>query len=271
MIELLMHREGGKPLRALVPENWDELSEAQMLLVAKKLAGSKTISEVATALLVSIVYPFRRSITRSEIGAQVLISEGLPLLDWMAEPAEMQVQPLPVIGVGFWRWQGPAAGFRNLRFSEFHFAEVAFWAYQEGKEIQYLRELVAVLWRPKKLSADPDDCRKAFVASRIAGRMKKQADLPEELLLAAHFWYAATRQTMVEEHPRIFRSTSSESEDGSDLPSYFPLMRAIAKEGTYGNFENVEEMYLLNALEELEAAKDEEEAMKKAIEEARKS
>lgn len=66
-------------------------------------------------------------------------------------------------------------------------------------------------------------------------------------------WYKACRAQLVKLYPVVFAGDDEAATPGyNELPNHFNLMRKIAEKGTYGQFAEVEKMYLHTVLLELE-------------------
>ena len=182
-----------------------------------------------------------------------------------------------------------------MRFSEFDAAERAFadWAEAEPPQqpptatlssckdlftpnaLEKLYYFIAILYRPGKkpydFAKDPDgDARVPFNSNSTDFFAKQMMEsVSESWAYAIVLWYKACRAFMVQQFPTVFTAPASDDDNGNSEPGYYKLMRAIAKEGTYGKFEDVEQMFIYNALMEMEAAAQDRAAMEAAMEEAK--
>ena len=72
--------------------------------------------------------------------------------------------------------------------------------------------------------------------------------------IAVTLWYKACRKFITEQFPAVFSQPDTDKSEVSSCPAYFGLMRAIAEKGTFGTFDDVEQLSIYTALLELETA-----------------
>lgn len=262
MISILLHTdfEGGQK-EYLMPDSWAELTGAQLVQVAGILMSEQ--DELTTdALLVRALLPISDEV-RKKIPATAVMESLVPEVQWLKKACDCAVQKLPVIGKGMRRFYGPEDQLNNLRLIEFDFTEraMAIWHNDRGN-LSLLWEFVATIYRPKKWKAYilPDtsgDVRIRFNDNTIAKRARwMQRHLPLSIAYAVLLWYKACREALIELYPLVFQKSIESAEEGtvSNIPSYYAIIRMIAKEGHHGDFEKVEHMFLCNALLEMEEA-----------------
>jgi hypothetical protein len=164
----------------------------------------------------------------------------------------------------------------NLRFTEFDFAERALHAWHEDtSNMNLLFRFLATLYRPAKKDYDLElntdgDVREAFnpnLTERYAADLMQH--LSPAYAYATVLWYKGCRRFICGQFPEVFQQPASDTSETVEEPAYFGLIRAIAKEGIYGTFADVEQMYLYTALVELVEAAKERQALEQAIEEAK--
>jgi hypothetical protein len=137
---------------------------------------------------------------------------------------------------------GPSDGIGNVLMGEFTFSEHYFMNWHNDKTCtKNLDQFVAVLYRPAKKKYDfeknPDgDCRVSFnenVCAWYADNFIHQ--WPENIKLAIATWYEGCRQLLVDRNPDVFGGSGEPSKYG-----LIEIMMNLAKEGTHGDFEQVE-------------------------------
>lgn len=273
MISLQLHNMRGVRLAA-VPECWDEMSAAQMLEVAGALFDAKDPAlrdvHIAKALC---------GMTRQELDEmlpEVMTFELIPLTAWVLEGCDRLEAFLPPMLHGDKKFVGPAGRLANLRFTEFDHAERALQHWHESPDDdERLYLFAAVLFRPARpgydMEADEEgDAREGFnpnLTPRYAALLRQC--MCRNAALAVVLWYKACRAYITQSFPGVFNTEEAESVDSGQPQSYHALIRAIAKQGIYGTFADVEQLYLYNALMELEAAAEERRQMEEAIEAAK--
>jgi hypothetical protein len=267
MIDLTIYNERGATQKAM-PGQWDELNRQQMIAIAKALFTPMSKADLEVRL-VAILTDMPLADFKA-ILPEVIQEQLIPLVQWVLASCDLTVQLLPSVK-NRWgkRFYGAATSLHNLRFFEFDCAERELYEwYQDTTNERQLFRFIACLYRPKKKGkADESDLREAFdqnLTERYAKKLQRIMSLPEAY--AVLLWYKGCRQHINDLYPRIFNSGDAELVEAPAMPAYFGLMRMIAKEGIYGNFEQVEQMYLYTVLEEIDATIDEREAAEAELE-----
>lgn len=268
MTSLCLH-DGQVSYNRQIPDTWNELTADQLLKVADILYNpSPDVTSIEVALLVALGGINRHTIRR--MLPEVMKEQLLPLVSWIRETEEpFTRQLLPIISISRGQYFGPADYLKNIRFAEFDFAErdLHQWHQDPEDELALYRFIACLYRRPRKNydhQIDPDgDRREKFnyvQAERNAVLL--QQGMSRRIAMAILLWYKGCRHFITTRHHRIFDG-ANQSDDPA-APAYFGLMREIAKTGTYGPFEQVEDMYMYNALHEMECALDEQEEIKRA-------
>lgn len=246
-----------------IAESWDELDPVQLSRIMGILASGVT-KPVAGVKIAALLLELDAKDMR-EIDAATMVDEVLPLVEWAFTPPN-QTKQLFLHKRG---WYGPASDFANLRVTEFDSAEKELWHWREEKDDVYLYRFLAVLyrkvpfWKRKwnflvPIDDEEGDRRPRFDAtslSRNAGRLKNVFNEREALAILA--WYQACKKQLFESFPDLPTGEASE-----DRPEYFQVLRMISKEGTYGTFDQVEQLFIYNVLMELECAHKDAEAIR---------
>lgn len=269
-INVHKHFDSRDSSQVYLPESWDELKGEQLLNVAEALYKYPEADER------------HAHICRALIGKQVrtlppmtLLTDIFPLIQWVYEPPTFTIQKIPAIRAGFRTYYGPETAFYNIRLIEYDFADRELYQYlhareqgQDGAE-QFLWRFVACLYRPGKWlynrKKDKDgDVRIKFNENTLnwhAGILRR--NLPAGFAYAVLLWYKACRKFITVQYSRVFDGTEDENYQPVDeLPNHFNLMRKIAEKGTYGRYDEVEQLYLHTALLEIEKSIIEADEMK---------
>jgi hypothetical protein len=269
MIALELHTNNGITQK-LMPENWNELNQGQLLMIANSVFKEMSNEELRVRLVIILANLSLKELRRIE--PEVMHEYLFPLTDWVMNDCDITEQKIPVLTRLFGRnFYGPSSELMNLRFCELDAAEQELYDWQQDtSKMEYLYRFVAVLYRPGKMSFKKGDItadrRVAFDQSQVArhARIIKRS-VPTHKIFAILLWYKGCRQAIVNLYHRAFDPAAGDAEGGR--PQYFPLMRMIAKEGIYGDIDKVEQMYVHTALMELEATIEEKEAAEAALKE----
>lgn len=251
-----------------VPESWNELSGDQLREIAALLMQEADKTGMDVRLCAVLTGLSAREL--QQVGAGQIAETLLPLTQWVHEGNTLTRQLLPALQTQEGSFYGPADYLQNLRCGEFEFAERALWEWQnDTANDEKLWRFVATLYRPAKpgydFEKDPDgDCRMAFNANATGFYAKiLQRDCQHADALAVMLFYTGCRLWMAARYEAVFGGGGGEGngEDNDAPPSLFQLMRAVAKTGTYGDFESVVNMYLYTLLAEVVAAMEEAERL----------
>lgn len=232
----------------LLPENATELSGEQLIKIAGVLHGSHTNLDASLRVLWAL----------SNMGwwqwfrlpAEVKL-KCMPYVQWVFEEWYVTKQLIPV----YKKYYGPSEGLCNLTLSEFYFTEKAYSNIVENKnDAEALNELVAILYRPAKPNYDiaknlDGDCRIAFNNNATDFYKKQISQWATDVKQAILLFYDGCRKKIADENPEIFSGTSSsDNESDGDM---FGILRGLASDGKYGDFEKVEKLPLYTALYEM--------------------
>lgn len=141
---------------------------------------------------------------------------------------------------------GPTDELKNMRMDEFVYSEHYFSSINfETKDFTALDDFISIIYRPPKSGYDKvknldGDIRIPFNEEESKYQKRKIARWPLAVKLAIAIWYGCCRNQLVAVYPDVFSGGDGEGA----LYGLQSIMRSIAKEGTYGTFEQVEKAYL---------------------------
>jgi hypothetical protein len=138
------------------------------------------------------------------------------VVDFLFSKMDMLRNPIPRIG----KLVGPMDDFEDFKMGEFSFCETFYSNYVEERNIEFLKEMVAVLYRPERPGYDPlgEDAlnrRQKFNVVSQKARLEQIKNIPEEDLIAIYLWYDCCRQQLMEDFPEPFEGESSGSRNGT--------------------------------------------------------
>ena len=249
-----------KNKKVVIAESWDEITTKQYLKIVKLLHAGILDPNLAS-------------------DKALYILSGIPLLFFFLIPVEIRQrmhehcawiftqknlskQLLP----SYKKFFGPASEFDNLTMNEHHAAEMAYYGLKQEIHIDYLNELIAILYRPgkkdydRKLNPDGDE-RIAFNPNETEWIKKKIKKWPLNIKRAILMWYDGCRQQLEEMYQPAFNAA-----EGGNAKDYYDgmygMMRGIAEKKTYGDFKDVGNMNVHLAYKEILETKFEEEDLK---------
>jgi hypothetical protein len=220
-----------------IPETWNELTSDQLVEIMEVSYVKKYDPLVLLLRLFKIMAGIKISKWKKIPAEQ--IDELLYLVSFLFEENTGFTKQLIPCYEGL---QGPSDGITNMLMGEFTFSEHYYMKWQEEKTSdELLNHFVGIIYRPAKKRYDfnlnPDgDCREKFNENICAWRSENIiSKWPKNIKLAIASWYGGCRQKLVDDNPEVF--------GGSGEPAKYGLievMMNIAKEGTHGDFESVE-------------------------------
>lgn len=234
------------------PETWNELSTRQALQVMKVICTGYTVDQAYLQFIRILSgcgwFNFFRC-KKSEL------QQYIYLCDFILMPNNITNQLLP-----FYKGlYSPASDFENLRMNEYAYAQNYFEQYRDdSSNLEALNKLVATLYRAADGAEDDGDIRVPFkeaVMNRMAATVIK--DWPHHVKELIYLWYGCCFAKLMDEYKTIPTSTDA----SPALHGIVSVMRNVAREGTYGDFEKVELMFVKMFMLELkesahEAAKN---------------
>lgn len=267
----------------LLPEKWEELSPAQYCGICEAIYEAGENKVALKIELLKILTGLKRWQLKF-LGVENVI-KLMALTEWTLEKPQFIKQLLPVVKVKNRPYFGPYEAISNLVNIEFKAAEqhIKEWRaysqqmtetpelltnlWQDVDALMHLYRFVATIYRPGKEDydhvADPEgDIREKYNPNTVEARAKLFfKEMPVSYAKAILLWYQCCREFMYLQYEDIFSGGGEEVQENNG-DSYFKMMRAIAKEGTYGDFDKVEYMFIYNMLEELVNCKEDAERMK---------
>lgn len=264
---------GRQLLKVQVPEGWNELTSKQLVEVSNILLRFEEYPMERDVLLVQALSGLEKKVIR-KVDAAVVCEHLFPLIEWLREGCDLTKQLLPSLrscGLDFY---GPKEYICNITVGEFDFAERALYLwYEDPSTVEQLYQFLACLYRPAKpaydFEKDPDgDCREEFNPNLVVYYAKiLRNEVQADVAAAVALWYKGCRSHLISSFKPVFETNQDTgTEQKPQMPMYFDLIRAIAKEGIYGDFEAVFKMPLYTAMEEMLAVLKERQRMEQEME-----
>lgn len=254
-----------------VPENWNELSQKQLLLVMELLYKTDYAAEKVLLKLLKILtgmswWQFFRAPVASR-NERTGLEEYLYLTEFLFAENKLTKQLLPEYR-GF---AAPADEMVNVSMNEFLFSEHFYMKWAENREdMDALHNFIAVMYRPQrrfynKRKNKKGDVRIPFnedLCKYSAAKDIRHWPLPVKMAIVQ--FYEACRQKWVSDNPDVFGG-------GDGEPAQYGLlsvMRGVAKSGIHGSTLDEVGLKFVNAIlmelnEMVHEAKEQEKALKK--------
>lgn len=229
-----------------IPEEWNELTFSQLKKIVRVLLKPQEEMEGKLLLLKSLA---KMSWWKFLRFPQDGFLKVLFASDFVLKSNGLTKQLLPK----YKQFYGPGSGLDNLKIKEFVFTELYYSEYTHEKSKEALDKLIAVLYRPAKKGYDKiknadGDIREAFNDNLTPHYTKKIQHWPEDVKQAILLWYSGCREALVRQYDNVFQGGDGEE----SKYGLWSLMRSVAKNGVFGDFDRVQEQYVSSILMDLD-------------------
>lgn len=244
-IEINIYQKGKKVSKTFSgPSSWDEITTKQLLEICKTVNKNQTAihAEILIALKLFGIPRNMFNLIGSENRYAILT-----LIKFIEEDRVFDKNLLP----SFWhrcrKFYGPNDEYDNIQGIEFAYAEDLYIKYKSTKEVEYLNELTALLYRPRRYFDIKDDIRQDFYTISAGKRAKLFKSLPFEYKFAVYLNYEGWRNWLINRYDVIFPVPKdldqNEDEENESKPYDTSLWttsyRMIAESGVFGDYDKV--------------------------------
>lgn len=228
-----------------LPENFNELTKKQLLILASLLLekkGNDHRLKVLHIMLNISLYDFFRMPPDAK-------ERMLPFIDFVFDENTLTTQLLP----SYKGFCGPKSEFDNLTLGEFHYSESYYHSLAKG-DVAAADKLIAVLYRAPKENydtlKDPDgDIRVAFNQHEIEYWSEKIKSWRPEVKTAIIMWYDGCRQHLVKIYDEVF-SAPGAPDPSEEETGMYGVIRNLSGE-KFGTIRETEHALLHHALYEI--------------------
>lgn len=254
----------------MLPSCWDEMTADQVRFVFReydKVVSGKLSPLQLEVLLVFRLLGLRRISTKSAFNEAVTsnIAQICKTIDYIFLSSEngalpqlsfCSVQnPLPAVRTKARVLTGPATLCQDLTFGEYRQASVALNAFFQSSDIRDLDECIAHLYRPQSAVANKAGRKvRPVLPETFESEVKAVSGIPGWQKNIIMMWFASCINylqtgTLTLGGEEVDMSRLFSSSDGSGQPSTWnDLLIQLAREGTIGNIEAVDEAPLMVVL-----------------------
>lgn len=243
VIEINTYKKGKKEIKTYsAPSNWMGLNMSQLLFICKCInevsESSKTEIKIALGL-----YKMPRSVF-DIIGDENRYAI-IQTIKFISEERSFDRNLLPSFWFRFRKYYGPNEEYDNIQGLEFAYAEALYVKYKKEKNDEYLNELAALLYRPRRYFNIQNDIRADFYIYSANKRAKLFASLPFEYKFAIFLNYEAFRNWLINRYDVIFPKVEAEAENEQSEPQQYNTSlwtnayRMIAESGVFGDYDKV--------------------------------
>ena len=191
------------------PSDWNELTKKQVLFVSRLFQGQLTMVDFKLRALFDFLSARPKVIKRIHPEDVYFLCESL---DFLIKEVSLTRNLLPVLRTGRRNYLGPADAMMNCTFGEFTMANSLLDSFSKTREQNYLDEMVAVLYRPRKrfwfirkFFTDNQDPRKRFVNRSLKKRCNRIAALDYDIKYSIFLYFSGVLNSLPDLYPYVYQ------------------------------------------------------------------
>ena len=236
---------GTKHYSVQFPENWNECSQRQLVRLSALLTSG-------VAMDVAIVKALKILLNKTIFGFAFIPADVkyrlAELTKWVFDKNTLTHNLL----LKYKGLYGPKNELGNCIFKEIHACEMHYRMALDNVP-GAVDKLIAVLYRKKKLFYNSKidaagDLRKPYNGNTVQHRANKISKWPQPVKDAILLFYDGCRQHFIAANPAVF--SGGEEDVDTQFHGMFLMMRNLAADGKYGDFDKVELLPFYTALYE---------------------
>jgi len=223
-------------IRRSLPSEWNELSRKQLLFVSRLFSSQLTVVDFRVRALFEFLSIKRKTFKRIAPEDAFTLCESL---DFLNKEVNLTRNLIPEIKAGLRKYHGPADAMVYCTFGEFTLACSALDEFQKTGEEKYLDELVAILYRPRKLFwsirkhlTDNQDSRAKFMNRAFKKRARKFARVDRCVKYSIYLFFNGVLNSLPALYPYVYQE---KSEAGDQDNGWASLIISLADGKTDDN------------------------------------
>jgi len=192
-----------------LPSQWNELSRKQLLYVSKLFREQLTVVDFRVKTLFEFLSIKRKIFKRIAPEDAFTLCESL---DFLNKEVNLTRNLIPVIKADLRKYHGPADSMVYCTFGEFTLACAALDEIQKTGEVKYLDELVAILYRPRKVFwfirkyfTDNQDPRGKFMNRALKKRARKIARVDHCVKYSIYLFFNGVLNSLTVLYPYVYQ------------------------------------------------------------------
>ena len=216
-------------IRRSLPSTWNELTREQLLYVSSLFTSKLTLIEFRVKALFEFLSVKRKALRRIAPEDAFTLCESL---DFLNKEVNLTRNLLPVIKAGLRKYFGPADAMVYCTFGEFTLACSALDEFQKTGEEKYLDELVAILYRPKKIFwfireffTDNQDPRAKFMNRALKKRIGKIDRIDHCVKYSIYLFFNGVLNSLPALYPYVYQE---KNETGNQDNGWASLIISLA-------------------------------------------
>ena len=207
-------------IRRSLPSQWNELSRKQLLFVSKLFSAQLTIVDFRVKALFEFLSIKRKNFKRIAPEDAFTLCESL---DFLNKEVNLTRNLIPEIKAGLRKYHGPADAMVYCTFGEFTLACSALDEFQKTGEEKFLDQLVAILYRPKKIFwfirkyfTDNQDPRGKFMNRTLKKRAGKIVKVDHCVKYSIYLFFNGVLNSLPALYPYVYqeKNEAGDQENG---------------------------------------------------------
>ncbi|MFC4261909.1 hypothetical protein ACFOWM_03400 [Ferruginibacter yonginensis] len=263
MVSITLYVTGGFSHTIDFPENWNELTVAELEIVAAAQINHGNSEPVSKAVVLTSIIEQRAkqngielpSTWKESLDFEAAATQGFDAINFLYTTNNRTINPYPTLTVGGKRMIGPADDFDSITCGEMEDCEVFFMQMVQEPSINKLAHIAAILWRPRNAP---------YKAKQCESRIPAFEALPLPQLFAIYMWYTGCRNNLPLYFPKVYGGGSNTSTT-PDLTAFTKCIHAGAG-AKNGLRENIRAMLAKEFLFDMNLEAEQAEEMRKKYE-----
>ena len=192
-----------------MPSDWNELTRKQVLFISRLFQEQLAMMDFKLRVLLKFLSLKQKVIKRIHHDDAYFLCESF---DFLFKEVSLTKNLLPVLRTGRRKYFGPEDAMMNCTFGEFTMANSLLDSFSKTKEQNYLDEMVAVFYRPRKWFwfirksfTDNQDPRKKFVNRSLKKRCQKIFRLDYEIKYSVFLFFSGVLNSLPVLYPYVYQ------------------------------------------------------------------
>lgn len=225
---------------------WNELTESDLIALAKASEYGLNIAKSKMLMAMKLYKIDYRSFMNLSHENKYHITK---LCDFLFEKCELNKWIIKKLRIGFKTFHGPEDYLADLTGAEMAWLEAKYSDYQKDFKQDLIDEIIAILYRPKKLFAKK---RMPFSEELAEETLLRVRLLPKAVKTAIFLNFKGCRNYIIDTHPIIYSGESSNNTKKNHSKSVWePVLRKLAKTGVFGDYDSTKKQNFYTILAEV--------------------
>ena len=196
-------------IRRSLPSTWNELTSRQLLFISRLYQEKLLLVDFRVKALRQFLSIKRKVFRKIDLEDAHFLCETL---DFLTKEVTLTRNVIPVISTGLSKYYGPVDAMTNCTFGEFTLASSVLDEYHKSGDEAHLDQLVAILYRPKKVFwfirrhfTDHQDARVRFMNRSLMKRTNRMAKVDHCIKYSVLLFFSGILNSLTGLYPYVYR------------------------------------------------------------------